>query len=78
VDAAVATALCLGVVNPFSSGIGGGAFITIYLANGTAEVINAREPAPAAANTTMYTGTHPAAADAANTLMWPLLSPAPP
>lgn len=29
-DAAVATALCLGVVNPASSGIGGGAFILVH------------------------------------------------
>lgn len=29
-DAAVTTALCLGVLHPASSGIGGGAFILIY------------------------------------------------
>ena len=29
-DAAIASALCLGVVNPTSSGIGGGAFILIH------------------------------------------------
>lgn len=55
-DAAVAVALCLGVVNPVSSGLGGGAFIMVRLANGTAEFIDARETAPAAAAANMYAG----------------------
>tara|TARA_B100000795_G_scaffold75311_1_gene53532 strand:- start:1589 stop:2446 length:858 start_codon:yes stop_codon:yes gene_type:complete len=56
VDAAVTVALCLGVVRPFSSGMGGGAFILVSLANGTSEVIDAREEAPAAATEDMYVG----------------------
>ena len=56
VDAAVTVALCLGVVRPFSSGLGGGAFILISLANGTSEVVDAREEAPAAATERMYVG----------------------
>ena len=35
-DAAVATALCLGVKNPFASGIGGGAFILVHTKAGIA------------------------------------------
>eukprot|EP00898_Chlorokybus_atmophyticus_P002614 jgi/Chlat1/3353/Chrsp23S03664 len=54
VDAAIATALCLGVVHPMSSGIGGGAFMLIRLANGTTEVIDSRETAPAAASEDMF------------------------
>ena len=56
VDAVVATALCQGVMNPSASGLGGGAFIVIRLPNGTSEVVDAREIAPAAANETMYQG----------------------
>ena len=54
VDASIATALCLGVTHPHSSGVGGGAFMVIRLANGTTEAIEFRESAPAAAYRDMY------------------------
>ncbi|EMD37801.1 hypothetical protein CERSUDRAFT_50406 [Gelatoporia subvermispora B] len=60
VDAIIATTLCIGVVNMFSSGIGGGGFMTIRIPpsspNASSEVytIDFREVAPALANTTMY------------------------
>jgi gamma-glutamyltranspeptidase/glutathione hydrolase/leukotriene-C4 hydrolase len=50
VDAAVATALCLGVVSPASSGVGGGAFMLVRLADGTSIVYDSRETAPLAAS----------------------------
>ncbi len=56
VDAAVTTALCQGVFNPMASGAGGGGFITVLSPNGSAEIIDARETAPGAANETMYKG----------------------
>lgn len=45
-DAAVAAALCLGVVSPASSGLGGGAFLLLNLANGVAKAFDMRETAP--------------------------------
>jgi gamma-glutamyltranspeptidase/glutathione hydrolase/leukotriene-C4 hydrolase len=54
VDAAVASCLCIGTVNMFSAGIGGGGFMTIRLPNNTVEVIDFRETAPAGASPNMY------------------------
>lgn len=46
VDAAVAVAICLGVVSPASSGLGGGSFMVLRLANGEAKAFDMREVAP--------------------------------
>lgn len=55
VDAAVATALVLGVVNPFASGIGGGGFAVVRFADGSAPVaLDFREVAPARASVDMF------------------------
>ncbi len=54
VDAAVAVALTLGVVDGDNSGIGGGCFILIRRADGSLVAIDGRETAPAAATTNMF------------------------
>lgn len=55
VDAAVATALVAGVVEPYSAGIGGGGFMLIRDGStGEIHVIDYREVAPAAATRDMY------------------------
>ncbi|XP_005233315.1 glutathione hydrolase 5 proenzyme isoform X1 [Falco peregrinus] len=47
VDAAIAGLICTSVMNPQSSGLGGGVVFSIYNAStGTVEVINARETVP--------------------------------
>jgi len=54
IDAAVATAFAVGVAQPFSAGLGGGAFALVRLADGRIRALDARETAPAAATRTMY------------------------
>lgn len=54
VDAAIAATVCIGVVNMFSSGIGGGGFMVIKPPNDTAYTIDFRETAPSASNATMF------------------------
>ena len=57
VDAAVATALALGVVNPASSGIGGGGFALVWdAAAETLHVYDFREVAPAALDPSDFVG----------------------
>ncbi|CAH2075998.1 unnamed protein product [Thlaspi arvense] len=56
IDASVAAALCLGVVSPASSGIGGGAFTVVKIAGGKAIAYDSRETAPLRATEDMYGG----------------------
>eukprot|EP00177_Eucheuma_denticulatum_P001061 GFKZ01001940.1.p1 GENE.GFKZ01001940.1~~GFKZ01001940.1.p1 ORF type:complete len:804 (+),score=104.24 GFKZ01001940.1:133-2412(+) len=55
VDAMVSTVLCQGVLAPFASGLGGGAFILIHNASSSvSSFYDARETAPAAATMSLY------------------------
>lgn len=54
VDAAVAVAFALGVVDAHNSGIGGGCFVLVRLADGRILAIDGREMAPAAAQRDMF------------------------
>ena len=54
VDAVVAAALAVGVVQPAGSGLGGGGFAVVVEPSGKASVLDFREEAPAAATREMY------------------------
>ena len=54
VDAAVATALALNVVEPNASGIGGGGFMTLRTRDGKVVVLDYRETAPRSATKEMF------------------------
>ncbi len=54
VDAAVATALSLAVTYPAAGNIGGGGFMIVRMADGTATTFDYREKAPGASTPTMY------------------------
>ncbi|MEZ4333433.1 MAG: gamma-glutamyltransferase [Myxococcota bacterium] len=53
-DAAVATAFAVGVAQPFSAGVGGGAFVLARSADGSAIALDAREMAPGRATSMMF------------------------
>ena len=55
VDAAIASLLCVGVINFHSTGISGGGFMAFYNATSkTATALDYRETAPGRANSSMY------------------------
>jgi gamma-glutamyltranspeptidase/glutathione hydrolase len=54
IDAAIAMAFTLGVVDSHNSGIGGGCFVLVRLADGRVLAIDGREMAPAAATRETY------------------------
>ena len=57
VDAAIATTLCVGVINMHSTGIGGGGFMMVYDSHKrSAEMIDFRETAPEHSDVDLFKG----------------------
>eukprot|EP00743_Colponemidia_sp_Colp-15_P007154 GILK01007720.1.p1 GENE.GILK01007720.1~~GILK01007720.1.p1 ORF type:complete len:612 (-),score=78.19 GILK01007720.1:105-1940(-) len=54
VDSIISSALCLGTVNPSSSGIGGGGFMVLHNSDGTSTTFNCREQAPQNTSSLMF------------------------
>lgn len=54
VDAAVAVAFALGVVEPWNTGLGGGTFVLVRMKDGRSAAIDGREVAPLKAHRDMY------------------------
>jgi gamma-glutamyltranspeptidase/glutathione hydrolase len=75
IDAAVAACAMLGVVDPANSGLGGGCFMLLVLADGRRIVLDGRETAPAAATETMFV--RDGTADPAASTVGPLASGVP-
>jgi gamma-glutamyltranspeptidase/glutathione hydrolase len=56
IDAAIATQFALAVVYPVAGNLGGGGFMLVRMQDGSAQALDYREKAPAAATTNMYVG----------------------